>query len=88
MAPSTSSKKDLGVVTPSVTAKRVQSSFFLPSRFLLLRMRCPFSCLGLLGVPVFLVFILNLILFYLFLFIFNHSHTTITTCLSLLASHR
>ena len=56
------SSKDLGVVTPLVTAEREQASF--AERFPFLRIRRPLSCQGLLGVSEFFVFILKLILFY------------------------
>ena len=54
MAPSNSSKKDLGVVTPLVSAGTIMGFFLSPS----LRMRHPFSCQGLLGVSAFLYLIL------------------------------
>ena len=53
MALSTSSKKYLGVVTPLVTAERERHSFFCRDGSFSLRMRCPFSCRGLLGVSAY-----------------------------------
>ena len=46
MAPSTSSKKDLGVVTLLVIAEKERASFFFFAKLVpSLRMRRPFSCL-------------------------------------------
>ena len=53
MAPSTTSKKDLGVVTLLVTAEREQDSFFCLDGSFSLRMCCPSFYQGLLGVSVY-----------------------------------
>ena len=62
MVPSTSSKKDLGVVTPLVTAEREQDSFFCQDGSFSLRMRRLSSFQELLGVSAyFLIIMFNLI---------------------------
>ena len=53
MAPSTSNKKDLGVITPLVTGERERGSFFYMNGFFSLCMRRPYSCQGLLGVSAY-----------------------------------
>ena len=53
VAPSTTSKKDLGVVTLLVTAERKQDSFFCREGSFSLRMRRHSSCQKLLGVPAY-----------------------------------
>ena len=50
MAPSTTNKNDLGVVTPVVTAERERDSFFCRDGFFSLCIRHHFSCQGILGV--------------------------------------
>ena len=53
MAPSTSSKKDLGVVTPLVTAEGERDSFFCRDGSFSLRMHRPSSFQGIQGVSVY-----------------------------------
>ena len=69
MAPSTTSKKDLGVVTPLVTAKWEQDSFFCRDSSFSVRMRRPSPYQDLQGVSAyFLIIIFNLIQFFLFFY--------------------
>ena len=56
MVPSTSSKKDLGVFTPLVTAER-ERVYFLYREGSFLRKRRSFSCLGILGVSAFFLYL-------------------------------
>ena len=53
MVPSTSCKKDFGVVTLLVTAERGRDSFFCRDGSFSLHMRRLSSCLGLLGVSAY-----------------------------------
>ena len=53
MAPSTTNKKGLGVVTPLVTAERERDSFFCRDSSFSLRMRHSSSWQGLLGVSAY-----------------------------------